>query len=76
MGENNDRRFLGDEIMARPANSSQSFGLSLTDLFLGGDEDQFEELRPISGKEFYSALAILVAGLAAIALTIGPLGIR
>ena len=39
-------------------------------------EDQREELQPVSDREFYSILTILVAGLATIALTIGPLAVR
>ena len=62
--------------MTYPGNGSQASGLSLTRLFEGAGEDHFEDLRPIEDKQFYSVLAILVAGLAAIALTIGPLAIR
>ena len=62
--------------MTFPGNGSQTSGLSLTHLFEGADEDHFEDLRPIEDRQFYSILAILVAGLAAIALTIGPLAIR
>ena len=39
------------------------------------DDDQFDELKPIGDKEFYSVLAILVAGVVLLALTIGPIAI-
>jgi hypothetical protein len=39
------------------------------------EEDTSEDLRPIGDKEFYSTLAMLIAGLVLLALTIGPFAI-
>ncbi len=54
---------------------SEPFAFWLIREFLGGEEESFEELTPVSDKEFYSILAMLVAAIAAIALTIGPFSI-
>jgi hypothetical protein len=55
---------------------SEPFAFWLTREFLATEEDQAEDLRPIGDKEFYSTLAMLVAGIVVLALTIGPFAIR
>jgi hypothetical protein len=40
--------------------------------FLMSKTDESEDLRPIDDKEFYSAMALLTAGVIVLALTIGP----
>ncbi len=54
---------------------SQPFAFWLIQEFLSGDDEGLEELRPIGDKEFYAILAMLLAAVAAIALTIGPFSI-
>lgn len=52
-----------------------SLSLRLIREFFVSDDDQFGALKPISNREFYSVLAMLIAGLALLAVTIGPLKI-
>ena len=54
---------------------SEPFAFWLIREFLSDEEEGWEELKPIGNKEFYSILAMLVAAVAVIALTIGPLSI-
>jgi hypothetical protein len=54
----------------------EPFAFRLVREFLTTEEDQAEDLRPIGNKEFYTTLAMLVAGVAVLALTIGPFAIR
>jgi hypothetical protein len=54
---------------------SEPFAFWLIREFLSGEEESFDELKPIGGREFYSVLAMLLAAVAVIALTIGPLSI-
>jgi hypothetical protein len=62
--------------MMRQESAPGSFGPWFAQQFLATDDDRFDDLRPIGDKEFYGALGILFAGVAAIALTIGPLALR
>ncbi len=54
---------------------SQPFAFWLIQEFLSGEEETLEELTPIGDKEFYSILALLLAAVAVIALTISPFSI-
>ncbi len=54
---------------------SEPFAFWLVREFLSGDAESLENLEPIGNKEFYSILAMLLAGVAAIAFTIGPFSI-
>jgi hypothetical protein len=50
----------------------EPFAFWLIREFLTSKTDESEDLRPIDDKEFYSAIAILAAGVLFLALTIGP----
>ncbi len=54
---------------------SQPFAFWLVQEVLSGEEETLEELKPIADKEFYAILAMLLAAIATIALTIGPFSI-
>ncbi len=54
----------------------EPFLFSLIRDVLFSEEDQHEDLQPVGDREFYSILTILIAGLAIMAFTIGPLAIR
>ena len=61
--------------MINPHSVKEPFAFWLIREFLAADEDGSEELQPIDDKEFYSVLGLLVAGIAILALTIGPLAV-
>jgi hypothetical protein len=50
----------------------EPFAFWLIREFLMSKTDESEELRPIDDKEFYSAMALMTAGVLVLALTIGP----
>ncbi len=54
----------------------EPFAFWLVRQFLSSPDEELEDLKPVDDKEFYSILGMLLAGLAAIALTIGPFAIR
>jgi hypothetical protein len=62
-------------MMIRQQSVPDLFAFQLVREFLISDDDQFEELEPIGDKEFYSVLAMLIAGVVLLALTIGPIAI-
>lgn len=53
----------------------EPFAFWLIREFLTSDEDELEDLRPMDNKEFFSVLAMLIAGIAVLAVTIGPFAI-
>ena len=53
----------------------ERFAFWLVREFLTSEDEQFTNLEPISNKEFYSVLGLLIAGVAVLALTIGPFAI-
>lgn len=62
--------------MIKRQSIQEPFAFWLIREFMASKEDASEDLRPISNREFYSILAMLVAGVAALALTIGPFALR
>jgi hypothetical protein len=72
-GENRVKRFIYK--MIKRQSIQEPFAFWLVRAFLPSEEDVSEDLRPISDKEFYAVLAMLIAGVAALALTIGPFAI-
>ncbi len=63
------------EEMIRQQSVPEPFALQLVRDFLISDDGQFEEVEPIGDKEFYSILAMLIAGVVLLALTIGPIAV-
>ena len=61
--------------MIRQQSVPEPFVFQLVREFLVSDDDRIEELEPIGDKEFYSVLAMLIAGVVLLALTIGPIAV-
>jgi hypothetical protein len=70
----NSRTMKGKPMIIRQT-VPEPFAFWLIREFLTSDEDKSEDLQPIDNKEFYSVLAMLIAGVAVLALTIGPFAI-
>jgi hypothetical protein len=62
--------------MIKRQSIQEPFAFWLIREFLTSEEDAAEELRPITNREFYSILAMLVAGVAVLGLTIGPFALH
>jgi len=58
--------------MVRRHSVAQPLAFRLIEEFFISDDDEFEESKPISNKEFYSILAMLIVGVVVLAVTIGP----
>lgn len=61
--------------MIQQQSTAEHFAFWLVRTFLASAEDQSEDMRPISDKEFFAVLAMLIGGVLLLALTIGPFGI-
>ena len=70
----NSRTMKGEPMINRQT-VPEPFAFWLIREFLTSDEDASEDLKPIEDKEFYSMLGMLIAGVAVLALTIGPFAI-
>ena len=53
----------------------QPFSFKVIRDFFPPSEESFEELQPITNREFFSVLGMLVVGLLLLAVTIGPITI-
>ena len=58
--------------MTEQKESTEPLVFCLIRQFLATEEDQMLDLQPITNKEFYSVLLILVLGIVILALAIGP----
>jgi hypothetical protein len=63
------------EPMINRQSIPEPFAFWLIREFLTSHEYESEDLKPIDNKEFYSVLAMLIAGIAVLAVTIGPFAI-
>ncbi len=69
--KSNSRTKKGKTMINRQS-AQEPFVFMLIREFLTTKADESEESRPIDNKEFYSAMALLTAGVVILALTIGP----
>jgi len=70
----NSRTMKGEPMINRQT-VPEPFAFWVIREFITSDEAASEDLKPIDSKEFYSVLAMLIAGVAVLALTIGPFAI-